>query len=105
MNDIDKRSQACLIDFSEPIPKEQDVIKEKLEGDFFFKPWHSCGVDYYLHLFKVKGPENLFLQSDSYRIQDCLLKFEQFLVCLHERFLYFSHWFEVDGAHWEKCDT
>ena len=29
INDIDKASQVFLIDFSEPIPKEQDVIKKK----------------------------------------------------------------------------
>ena len=37
INGTDKKTgQVSLIDFSAPIPKEQDVIKEKLEGDFFF---------------------------------------------------------------------
>lgn len=33
MNDTDKTSQVTLIDFSEPISEEQDVIKEKLKGE------------------------------------------------------------------------
>lgn len=58
MKDIGKTSQVPLIDFSEPIPKEQDVIRENPEGG-----GHICGVDYYLHVFHVK---NLFSQSASY---------------------------------------
>lgn len=57
MNGINKESQVSLIDFSESI----NVIKGG-EGGF----WHSCGVDYYLHLFQVKGPENRFSQTASY---------------------------------------
>lgn len=75
MKDTGKTSQVPLIDFSEPIIKEQDVIREKTE-----EGGHSCGVDYYLHAFHVKNlltNENVAALESEYDIVSGLLGYSQ----------------------------